>query len=811
MRITKILLSICVLHLMPIGSLQSAREDEDFEIVINEEEHYIIFKNEVSRKGVIKEEEFVDISAIRDVEKRLHENQEELDSLLKFEKTSKGAVSLNCPNFEMNSESHLDDINDDKFSELNGHLPVRIAHGEHTGKDGSLHFLVTMEKKQGTTFCFFEYSVYQRNHIQDSAIDTKLPYTYQEMEVYFELQSSSMINIETWQKCAARGVVVSNEEDTRIVNMTHSQKITDQIIGRASCARLCMSEDYKFNFLLKNNEQTKEDWPCKWWAYTPEVNMCYLYKGDMPKISQDYRRAGSVYGSETYKDYNSVYGPVKCIDRVDTHNPYLLVNSEVVNVHEICTYKHQGVSGMQDIILNQCYKEYQYRHNELLEQKQAFEEIHKMLRTTTVSRPKRAATAVLPFLIQLPSLFSWISEIVKGTKDTPKMMRANKAPPYIFDRMTLDKTIMFKGLIKGLMETYGSKYVQRVHTKTSSKEAGTMEVPENWFVKENNFDIELLRNNSHSISFSNKMTNRVRKNWLWNARNSQDKKELVELHTTIRNAREDERPMSQKLKTKIDGNDYVFLSLVENYVIKRLYMMAQQVDEFPETQYLLLATSKLSNFSEGHHISNANSDLKTLHCLAKNAEKVMPKSCQKVMHEQLQDYSEYDLYSKEYSRIVARVFVEDDNIIQIDCLHTSDVLVVKGVAFLYMDRSCTIRRNGKILTNGQMIDPEEVFGFKVIYNAPSNMHEVSNPEGEKSMTLETMHEVSNPEGEKSMTLETIYKIIGKLKKQLEILEASSYEGGIEMYIDIILVIVVALIVVWLFVYRTLKKFCEQRS
>ena len=205
-----------------------------------------------------------------------------------------------------------------------------------------------------------------------------------------------------------------------------------------------------------------------------------------------------------------------------------------------------------------------------------------------------------------------------------------------------------------------------------------MEVPENWYVKENNFDIELLRNNSHSISFSNKMTNRVRKNWLWNARNSQDKKELVELHTTIRNAREDERPMSQKLKTKIDGNDYVFLSLVENYVIKRLYMMAQQVDDFPETQYLLLATSKLSNFSEGHHISNANSDLKTLHCLAKNAEKVMPKSCQKVMHEQL-------------------------------------------------------------------------------------------------------------------------------------LEASSYEGGIEMYIDIILVIVVALIVVWLFVYRTLKKFCEQRS
>ena len=77
---------------MPIGSLQSARETEDFQIVINEEEHYIIFKNEVSQKGVIKEEEFVDISAIRDVEKRLHENQEELDSLLKFEKTSKGAV-----------------------------------------------------------------------------------------------------------------------------------------------------------------------------------------------------------------------------------------------------------------------------------------------------------------------------------------------------------------------------------------------------------------------------------------------------------------------------------------------------------------------------------------------------------------------------------------------------------------------------------------------------------------------------------------------------------------------------------------------
>ena len=147
MRITKLLLlSIRVVPLMPIGNLQSGREDDDFEIVINEDEHYVLFKNEVSRKGVKKEEEFVDISAIRDVDKRLNENQKEMKSLLNFEKTTKAAVALNCPNFQMNGQSHLDDINDIKFRELNDGLPVRIDHGEHSGTDGNLDFLVTSWK-----------------------------------------------------------------------------------------------------------------------------------------------------------------------------------------------------------------------------------------------------------------------------------------------------------------------------------------------------------------------------------------------------------------------------------------------------------------------------------------------------------------------------------------------------------------------------------------------------------------------------------------------------------------------------------------
>ena len=556
MRITKLLvLSICVVSVKPIGILQPKSEDDYFEIVKNEEESYILFKNEVGRKGVKKEEEFVDISSIRDLDQRLDENEKEMKSLLDFEKTTKAAVALSCPNFQMNGQSHIDDINDVKFRELNDGLPVRIAHGEHTGEDGSLDFLVTMEKKKGKTFCFFEYSVYQRNNIQSSAIDTELPYTYQEMEVFFDLQSASMINIETRESCAARGVVVANA-DTRTFNMTRNEKITDQIIGRASCARLCMSEDYKFNFLLKNNEKTKNEWPCKWWAYTPEDNMCYLHKGDMPKISKDYRRAGSLYGSETYKDFNSLFGPVKCVDRSDTRNPFILIDSEVVNVQEICKYVHNGISAMQDIIVTQCYPDFTFRHTELVEQRATLKHINEMLTPTTVQRHKRLAA--LPFLVQLPSLFTWISAIVKGTKDTPKMISANKVQPNIFDRMTLDKSLMFKGLIEGLQKTYGKQYVNGVHTKIFSNEATKMVVPENWIINIESFDIELLRNNSHSISFSHKMTTRVHQNWLWNARRAQDKKELVELEATVKKAREDETPMSKKLASIIDGKAYVF-------------------------------------------------------------------------------------------------------------------------------------------------------------------------------------------------------------------------------------------------------------
>ena len=165
--------------------------NENTEIHENADEKYLILKNHVFRKGVIKEEECVDISDIEDVEKRLNLDEDETSQLLTFEKVTKNAIKTSCPNFKFLGQEHVDDIKDVKFTHLKTDVPMRIAHGEHPGD--KLHdYIVYIKQEDDEQYCYFEYSQHLREKLQSASLDSKLPHTYAEMEYFFTLQSGAM-------------------------------------------------------------------------------------------------------------------------------------------------------------------------------------------------------------------------------------------------------------------------------------------------------------------------------------------------------------------------------------------------------------------------------------------------------------------------------------------------------------------------------------------------------------------------------------------------------------------------------------------
>ena len=760
--------------------------NENTEIHENADEKYLILKNHVFRKGVIKEEECVDISDIEDVEKRLNLDEDETSQLLTFEKVTKNAIKTSCPNFKFLGQEHVDDIKDVKFTHLKTDVPMRIAHGEHPGD--KLHdYIVYIKQEDDEQYCYFEYSQHLREKLQSASLDSKLPHTYAEMEYFFNLQSGAMEHYMTHEPCSERGVVIFEEGDHKI-NMTNTNKFTDSIIARASCSRLCLSRETHFNFVLKNsayNKKIPNAHPCKFWSFVPEDNFCYLHEAYNPEVSKDYRRLGSVYGQETYKDYNSIHGTVGCIDKYDSSLPFVKIGQEVIRASEVCRYLHTGETSMTDMVASQCFQDFLFRSEDLNEQNKIFSRISELLKPKKKEIKKRFA-AILPFLTQVPSVLSWISRIVEGSTGNPHVLESH-TPQNIYDSFTYDKHAMFQGLLKGLGHKYAPKHVQVTDRKKS-----TFLVPDHWSLHLRSFSIDLLRNRSQSLVLGNVLTKKVNNNWLWDTRRHEDKKELEELEETITEALHNEQPITDLMSTRIAGKEYIFASFVEDRSVRRLFMVSDHISEYPDTQYLGLGLKKINNLVDGQFVSGKtkSSNLNAILCLgALSNDESPPKQCYKE-NKAIPNFSEFTLFTKDSATVVIRMIVHND-IVQVICLTMSDVIYSKGILVLQVSKTCTIKLQGQTLRNGDgNFKDTSFFGFKIIYN--DVLVDVENFD-DKNYGVKWMED----------RLENKSR---KLIQNLQSLQDGQYELG--PIFDIVISAIIACVVFGTFIYKMWIKYCN---
>ena len=94
----------------------------------------------------------------------------------------------------------MDDIYDAKFHGER-HQSYRVIHGEQSFS-GAKKFIVTISSQ---STCEFEYSQQQMQVLQTSALDSKLPYSYNDQEEFIKFQSANMHHIETNELCGNRG------------------------------------------------------------------------------------------------------------------------------------------------------------------------------------------------------------------------------------------------------------------------------------------------------------------------------------------------------------------------------------------------------------------------------------------------------------------------------------------------------------------------------------------------------------------------------------------------------------------------------
>ena len=336
-----------------------------------------------------------------DIKTRLLEDEQDAETLKRYELTRKMEATETCPN--LINLSYIDEIRRLEQSE-NG-IPIMIAHTEipTRGKEEQT-FLVSQEiSETGDPKCVYEYTNTQKNHLISTGMDGKNPFTYREMEDYLSLQRTSLKMIKTEKKCGARGVIIS-KENTRKIDMNRDDEVADRIIGRASCARSCYAENERYKFLLLNSMVEKQDQNCLWWSFMPENNTCFLHTGALPEISQDYRRAGSVYGKETYANYNSIFGVVGCLDSNDHTEAFILLDGALMNIQELCQYIPHSSSDLQEQINHRCMNDFVYKKKILMSQRKIMSKINKMLEPTQFQtrRQKRmaAVAAFLPGLAQ---------------------------------------------------------------------------------------------------------------------------------------------------------------------------------------------------------------------------------------------------------------------------------------------------------------------------------------------------------------------------------------------------------------------------
>lgn len=787
----------------------------DVQIHQNTNHDVLVFKNHVYRKGITKYIESVDISDINIIKERILRDKEETNSLKDFDKVKKKDLPLLCPNFEGYNNLFVDDIKDPKF-EL--HDSVRVVHGEHSPASDGHRFIVTMYRSENQSVCQFEYSEYQKHLLQLSAFDARNPYTYHEQEEYINFQSASMHNIHTHEECAKRGVVVKDSEDV-VINMTNTNFFEDRLVGRASCARLCYSRNSQYEFIQENPSLevkcSEKDCflphACKFWSFVPDDNLCYLHPkiGPQDEVSTYYRRAGSVYGAETYRDYTSINGEVGCLDKLDTSKPFILIGDKYVGVIQLCSYIHSGTSDLHKTVHAQCYQDFLHRQSEQNKEQEKLDQIDLLLETNIASRSKRFASTLLKVATQIPSIVQWVTNIIKSAEGSPQMLSPT-APRWIFDSFTLDTREMFNGLVKGLLPRFSPQFVLE-----SSGRKQNLDIQNNWNIEVQSLNIEILKKTNKTLNKDYILSDKLENNLSWKLRSRADQKELSELVKLTETAKKYQNPLTDAMTSKLKGQPFVFASqtLKEGPTIQRMFLVTEPVKNYPDIQYLALGVQPMNNITEGHVLSGSyqSSDVKLLSCFAAlAADELMENDCYNQQRTKIQQLKEFTLFTQSTSAIIIRVIVDKETL-QILCRSKADVIYGLGIVIVVIARDCTIRLGGHTIRAGEDINQEtDMNGFYLVYNGKIK-------EGDLWKTMDTQikekideinQKIVDMQKEESKDTE-LQEELDRLSHKLETIRNEQYELG--PYVDMIMTAVVSGASFGMVLYKFYLCFCRPKE
>ena len=264
-------------------------------------------------------------------------------------------------------------------------------------------------------------------------------------------------------------------------------------------------------------------------------------------------------------------------------------------------------------------------------------------------------------------------------------------------------------------------------------------------------------------------------------------KELEVLEKTIMRAKQDKHPLSEEVSKLINGRQYLFASFIEGSRIKRIYMITEVMDRYPETQYLGLGLKNYNRIFEGHIISGKSQEtnLKYLKCIsALYNEESIPEQC----HEdskKMEKYSEYVVFTESHVTIVARIIIHNE-IMEISCPQTSDVIFGKGLIILQMSKSCLVKVHGTRLRNAEETDIDVLdYGFQILYNGKLKQKK------------------QQDKGSK-FTDEEFQTLTDKLKVTLD------EENGISPFLfDVLISFFLAASVVFTVLYKIVRNYCSK--
>ena len=539
--------------------------------------------------------------------------------------------------------------------------------------------------------------------------------------------------------------MIVEDEDDIILNMTGSNIFLDSLFGRASCSRTCYSRNEQYKFHRDNKSivncsesQCVDPHPCKYWSYVPNENICILHPKLSPtdKISTDYRRAGSIHGKETYRDYISINAEVGCIDRNDHVEPYIILGKQSVSVSKICSYIPTGKSNLQQEIKAQCYQDYMYRTQHIEKEVQMMDKIEKLLKDSNVEektqtqRSKRFAAPLL-LNVAMPAVMTWVKNILQAKTRSPQIISPNNNP-FIFDELTLDRTKIFKSIIGGLA-SYHPKLVS-----STRQGSGRFSMPRNWNITVKSLDIKMTRSSTQNILKEAVLNNIVQENLAWLLRRKLNIKEIYQMTKVIEKALNQQEPVTEEMMKLLKSNGYVFASFYEKNTMKihRLFLVTESVKTFPEVQYLSMNMNAQSNLSEGRVTTGRyqSTDMTLLSCsVALSTNQDLGQGCFEKEETINPKYEEFSLFFNQTQALIVRL-ISSKQTLQVFCPNEAHIAYTRGILIAVMSLGCTLKMHGQTLRIGTAANEEnDLVGFKILYNTKLTTQKTLN---EKIMFLQ---------------------------------------------------------------------------